>query len=115
MSRSRIIKATAIIMALIMAFAGLTACGSDSKSGSGAQSGSPASDQVPGTILEETDADLTIVDQAGRTVTVKKDTQSIALCYRVVIRFLLSLDQGDKIKGIGKSEPFLEQLQPSLE
>ena len=68
----------------------------------------------PGTVISETEDELTIVDQANRQVTVKKDPQSIALCYRVVIRFLLSLDQGDKIKGIGKSEEFLEELQPSL-
>ena len=67
-----------------------------------------------GTVTSETDTELTIIDQAGREVTVKKDTQSIALCYRVVIRFLLNLDQGDKITGIGKTEEFLEELQPSL-
>ena len=69
---------------------------------------------APGTIVSETDSELTVVDQAGREVTVSKDIQSIALCYRVVIRFLLNLGQGDKITGIGKSEPFLEELQPSL-
>lgn len=67
-----------------------------------------------GTVTDESEDSLTIIDQAGREVTVKKEPESIALCYRVVIRFLLSLDQGDKIKGIGKSEPFLEELQPSL-
>ncbi len=81
----------------------LTACG-----------GQDASSGEPGTVIAETADTLTIVDQAGREVTVKKDPKTIALCYRVVIRFLLSLDQGDKIKGIGKSEPFLEKLQPSL-
>lgn len=72
------------------------------------------SDKPPATVISETDSELTVVDQAGREVTVKKDTQTIALCYRVVIRFLLNLEQGDKIKGIGKSEPFLEKMQPSL-
>lgn len=67
-----------------------------------------------GTVTAETDTELTIIDQAGREVTVSKDIQSIALCYRVVIRFLLNLDQGDKITGIGKTEEFLEELQPSL-
>ena len=71
-------------------------------------------DSPAGTILQETEDSLTIVDQAGREVTVGKDIESIALCYRVVIRFLLSLDQGDKITGIGKTEDFLEELQPSL-
>lgn len=67
-----------------------------------------------GEIISETDDTLTIIDQAGREVCVKKNPESIALCYRVIIRFLLSLDQGDKIKGIGKSETFLEEIQPSL-
>ena len=78
----------------------------------GAEDG--GSEQPPATVLSEDEQTLTIVDQAGREVTVKKDPETIALCYRVAIRFLLSLDQGDKIKGIGKSEPFLEELQPSL-
>lgn len=67
-----------------------------------------------GEIVSETDSDISIIDQAGREVTVSKDIDSIALCYRVVIRFLLNLDQGDKITGIGKTEDFLEELQPSL-
>lgn len=74
----------------------------------------PESAEPAGTVLAETKDSLTIVDQAGREVEVKKDPQSIALCYRVVIRFLLNLDQGDKITGIGKTEDFLQELQPSL-
>lgn len=70
--------------------------------------------QDAGKIVSETDSELTIIDQAGREVTVSKDIDSIALCYRVVIRFLLNLGQGDKITGIGKTEEFLEELQPSL-
>ena len=105
MSRSRTLKYIAIIMALILAVGCFTACDGSGDSGSS---------QPAGTVTAETDTELTIVDQAGREVTVTKDPQSIALCYRVVIRFLLSLDQGDRITGIGKSEPFLEKLQPSL-
>ena len=85
----------------------ITGCVSDEKGNAGQAS-------EAGKIVSETKQEMTIVDQAGREVTVKKDPKSIALCYRVVIRFLLSLDQGDKIRGIGKSEPFLEELQPSL-
>lgn len=68
----------------------------------------------PGTIIAEDDESITIVDQALREVTVSKNPQSIALCYRVVVRFLISLDQGDKITGMGKTEDFLEEVQPSL-
>lgn len=71
-------------------------------------------DKKPGTIIEETDTNITIVDQANREVTVPKKIDSIALCYRVVIRFILSLDEGDKITGCGKKEDFLLELQPSL-
>ena len=105
MSRSRNIKITSLILALIMVCLCLAGCGG---------SADPVSSEPPGTVVSETDTELTIVDQAGREVTVTKDPQSIALCYRVVVRFLLSLGQGDKIKGIGKSEPFLEEVQPSL-
>lgn len=72
------------------------------------------SKEPPGTVISETAGEVTIVDQAGREVTVKKDPESIALCYRVVIRFLLSLDRGGNITGIGKTEEFLLELQPSL-
>ncbi|MDD6647567.1 MAG: ABC transporter substrate-binding protein [Firmicutes bacterium] len=99
-----------IMLSVLMAVCAftLTACGEQSIKAQ-KENDSPA-----GTILQETEDSLTIVDQAGREVTVGKDIESIALCYRVVIRFLLSLDQGDKITGIGKTEDFLEELQPSL-
>ena len=87
--------------------ASLCACG-------GEKAPEMESAEPAGTILEETETDLTIVDQAGRIVTVPKEYDSVALCYRVVIRFLLSLDQGEKIKGIGKTEDFLEVLEPGL-
>ena len=70
--------------------------------------------QNAGEIVSETDSELTIIDQAGREVRVKKNPESIALCYRVVIRFLINLGQGDKIQGMGKTEEFLEEVQPSL-
>lgn len=82
--------------------------------GCGDSANKPESNEPAGTIIEETSETITIVDQAGRIVTVPKEYDSLALCYRVVIRFLLSLDQGDKIKGIGKSEEFLEVLEPGL-
>lgn len=99
-----------IMLSVLMAACAftLTACGEQSIKAQ-KENDSPA-----GTILQETEDSLTIVDQAGREVTVGKEIDSIALCYRVVIRFLLSLDQGDKITGIGKTEDFLEELQPSL-
>lgn len=93
-----------MILAAVLVFS-MTSC-------TGSEDRAKASE--PGTIVAQTDKELTIIDQAGREVTVKRDIRSIALSYRVAIRFLLSLDQGDKIKGIGKSEPFLETLQPSL-
>lgn len=96
-----------ILMAVLL-FAGiLCSCGESREE-------MPESTEPAGTILSETKDSLTIVDQAGREVQVKKDPKSIALCYRVVIRFLLNLEQGDKITGIGKTEDFLEELQPSL-
>lgn len=93
------------ILIICLLAVGLSACGSGSNK---------ESDQKAGTIVEETKTQLTIVDQAGRKVTVPKKIDSIALCYRVVIRFLLSLEQGEKIKGIGKTEEFLKEIEPSL-
>lgn len=97
-------KTAAALLAVIM-MVSVTGCGNGDAG---------LSEEKPGTVISQSDEEITIVDQAGREVTVKRDIESIALSYRVAIRFLLSLGQGDKIKGIGKSEPFLEELQPSL-
>ena len=97
----------AAVLTVIMALAVpgfLAGCGADKQAGA----------ENAGTVVEETADYVIVVDQAGREVTIKKDVESIAFCYRVVARFLLSLDQGDKIKGMGKTEAFLEELQPSL-
>ena len=110
-------QALALLVLLVILAAGcfaMTGCGSGAGAADADQPAVSADGDPAGTVLAEDDKTLTVVDQAGREVTVQKDPESIALCYRVVIRFLLSLDQGDKIKGIGKSEPFLEELQPSL-
>ena len=96
-----------LLLIVCLVTASLCACG-------GGSAPELESSEPAGTILEETETDLTIVDQAGRIVTVPKEYDSVALGYRVVIRFLLSLDQGDKIKGIGKTEEFLEVLEPGL-
>ena len=99
-------KTISILLIISVMLTSLCACGGASEK--------PESSEPAGTIIEETSENITVVDQAGRVVTVPKDYDSIALCYRVVIRFLLSLDQGDKIKGIGKSEDFLEVLEPGI-
>lgn len=113
-------RITALILALALvclaAFT-LTGCGSSSEPGSGSNSGgaqASASDLAPGTVISETDDEITLIDQAGREVTVRRDPASIALCYRVVVRFLLNLGVGDRITGMGKTEPFLTEVQPSL-
>lgn len=103
-SKGKIQKIISALLAMMLLFV-FAGCGSSEGDTMG---------EEPGTVIAETEDEITIVDQAGREVTVKRDIESIALSYRVAIRFLLSLDQGDKIKGIGKSEPFLETLQPSL-
>lgn len=118
-SRRMITVLLSVSMVCSAAFV-LAGCGSHgAASGSGSQNGSTGSseavsDSAPGTVVSETDDELTIVDQAGREVTVRKDPKSIAFCYRVVARFLLNLEVGDKITGMGKTEPFLEAVQPSL-
>lgn len=103
-SKSNNKKIVAYLLAILLLLT-ISGCGSGEAEETSAE---------PGQIIAQNDETITIVDQAGREVTVKRDINSIALSYRVAIRFLLSLDQGDKIKGIGKSEAFLETLQPSL-
>lgn len=98
-------KITVLLLIVTMALSAFTSCG-DSKWTDGKA--------APGTIVSETETEICIVDQAGREVTVGKYPNSIALCYRVVVRFLLSLDLGDRITGMGKNEQFFEDIQPSL-
>ena len=102
-SKSNKKRILASVLALLLLFT-ISGCGGEVEE----------TNAEPGQVIAQDDETITIVDQAGREVTVKRDIDSIALSYRVAIRFLLSLDQGDKIKGIGKSEAFLETLQPSL-
>lgn len=112
MSRTGIMKKTAaFLIAVLLLMTSVMATGCSGKTDG---SSSEAPGNAAGTVVSETDTELTIVDQAGREVTVTRDPGSIALCYRVVIRFLINLGVGDRITGIGKSEPFLEEVQPSL-
>ena len=92
-----------IILIISILITGLSSCGVQSSNNIEA-----------GTVVRETGEAITIIDQAGREVTVSKEPDSIALCYRVVIRFLLNLELGEKITGIGKSEAFLEEVCPGL-
>lgn len=75
---------------------------------------STESTEKPGTVISETENDFVMVDQAGREVTVKKDVKSIALCYRVVTRMLISLGQADKIVGSGRTDDFIDILAPEM-
>ena len=111
MSRTGLIKKTAaVLLAALLLLSSLMITGCSKIPADGTDTGSNSA----GTVISETDSELTVIDQAGREVTVTKDPESIALCYRVVIRFLINLGVGDRITGIGKSEPFLEEVQPSL-
>ncbi|MBR3200084.1 MAG: ABC transporter substrate-binding protein [Mogibacterium sp.] len=111
MSRTWIMKKhAALAIAVLLLLSSVLMAGCAGKPGVSTPEGSSAA----GTVVSETETEITVVDQAGREVAVARDPQSIALCYRVVIRFLINLDMGDRITGIGKSEPFLEEIQPSL-
>ena len=85
----------------------LPGCGSEKKTGN-------IDTSKAGTVTEETADTVTVIDQAGREVTVPKEVKSIAISYRVAARFIISLGEGEKIKGIGKTEAFLYVLVPSL-
>lgn len=111
MSRTGIMKKLASLMlAALLLITTVMISGCAGNTGEGISK----NDSAAGTVVSETDTELTIIDQAGREVTVVRDPESIALCYRVVIRFLINLGKGDRITGIGKSEAFLEEVQPSL-
>jgi len=69
---------------------------------------------IPGTVLSETDTSVEIVDMAGRVVTVPRNSESYAFVYRVIARFLISLDRGQQITGAGKPEEFLNLVAPGL-
>ncbi len=74
----------------------------------------PKKDYAPGTVLSETDATIELVDMAGRVVAVPKNAESYAFVYRVIARFLISLDRGGQIVGAGKPEDFLNLLDPAM-
>ena len=112
MSRTGIVKKTAaLIIAALFLFSSFIMTGCSGKAGSSIPE---ENSSKAGTVVSETETGMTVIDQAGREVTVVRDPESIALCYRVVIRFLINLGVGDRITGIGKSEPFLEEVQPTL-
>lgn len=101
-------RLAAVILGIILIMTGLTGCG-----GSG---GSDRKDTSrAGEIVSESADSVTVIDQAGREVTVRKGVESIALSYRVIARFIITLGDGDKIRGIGKTEEFLYTLAPTLE
>ena len=99
-------KISALVLVFIMAATVLTGCGSGGSS--------KESNEAPGTIISETDNDFVMVDMAGREVTLKKNPESIAICYRVVTRVLLSLGMRDKITGIGQTDKFIDVLAPEF-
>lgn len=115
----KVISMVLIICLIICMPLSLSGCGADADStapagSSGKNNNATTQAMDAGKIIKDSDESITVIDQAGREVTVSKDIDSIALCYRVIIRFLLNLDQGEKIKGIGKTEKFLYELEPKL-
>ena len=88
-------------------------CGKNS-SGSTNQTDAGHDVSRAGEIVSESEESVTVIDQAGREVTVPRGVESIAMSYRVVARFVITLGDGDKIRGIGKTEEFLYTLAPAL-
>jgi iron complex transport system substrate-binding protein len=92
-----------LIFLLICLMLSLASCNNETKK-----------DYTPGTVLSETDATIELVDMAGRVVTVPKNAESYAFVYRVIARFLISLDRGGQIVGAGKPEDFLNLVDPAM-
>lgn len=115
MRNSETVKKMRIIAVLIMT-AVLLSCCLCGCAGAGGKSGSASSARIAdaGKIIEENDESITVIDQAGREVKVPKGIESIAISYRVVARFVITLGDGAKIKGIGKTEEFLYETAPTL-
>jgi len=93
-----------LLMVILLAASGLVGCGA----------ATTQENQVPGTVLSDTKDAVTIVDMAGRAVDVPKNAKTYGFVYRVIARFLISLDRGDRIVGQGKQEDFLTLLEPKL-
>ena len=100
------------LVTLVLAAAVFAGCGA-SDAGKEA-SKNKADTSRAGEIIKESAESVTVIDQAGREVTVPRGVQSIAMSYRVVARFVITLGDGDKIRGIGKTEEFLYTLAPTL-
>lgn len=109
------ILAVLIVTAIFVLLRIMSGCGSAERNDDSSKN-SAVSGQIQdaGKIVSQDDESITVIDQAGREVEAPKGVQSIAISYRVVARFVITLGDGDKIKGIGKTEEFLYELAPSL-
>ena len=65
-SKGKIKKITASVLVMVLLFA-FSGCGGSEDAGSDAE---------PGTVIAQNDEEITIIDQAGREVTVKRDIRA---------------------------------------
>ncbi len=55
-----------------------------------------------------------VTDQAGRTVEIKNNTQSIAVVFGLATNFILALGKGEQFVAIGSSNDMFNRICPSL-
>ncbi len=99
-------KLTALGLALALAVS-LAACGAPAPSAGTAEAASEtASEPAAESAAENTtetaapDAALTLIDQAGRTVTLDAPAESVVSCYYITTYAVIALGQKDKIVGL---------------
>ena len=93
-------KGLAVCLALIMVFA-VTACGTASDTSS----------------IPQVQKSITLTDQAGRTVTLEKEAQTIVSCYYITTYATMVLGISDRVIGLEKkadSRPIYHLAAPAL-
>jgi iron complex transport system substrate-binding protein len=111
-------KGAAWLLAALTAIS-LTACSSTDSpvtTGAGETTEAVKTTGAEATAAEKTTEEnktVTVVDQAGRTVTVG-EVDSIALCWYMANDFVLSLRAGDRIAAIGPYDDFQLLVEPAL-
>lgn len=94
-------KPIAIVLSIVMLLS-ITSCGSTKKTNSA---------DIENADLKNT---FTITDQAGRTVEIKNNTQSIAVVFGLATNFILALGKGENFVAISSSNDMFNRICPPL-
>lgn len=101
-------RSLALLMVLVMSLS-VVSCGGQS-AGSGSQSGSAVNSG-------EQDAVISLVDQAGRTVTLDHPAETLVSCYYITTYATIALGISDRVIGLEKkadTRPIYQMAAPQL-